>query len=261
MAALSSAQQPFWSSASSKLTFPAGRVDVWQVRLDDTAPPDSGAGGSSVAPPGSTILSPDEIARANRFHFDKDRLHFTRCRSALRHLLTAYLQISPEAIVFEYKDGGKPQLRANQNPRALQFNVSHSGGLALIAIGSEHQLGIDIEKMRADVDTLALAERFFSPRERASLHTLPESLQALGFYACWTRKEAFLKATGQGLSFPLTDFSVTTHPDHRPEIEEIQGDSEARKHWFLSDLSVAEGYRAAVAFNGQSPTLATYLWT
>jgi 4'-phosphopantetheinyl transferase len=230
---------------------PTGRVDVWTVRLDEPATTDSEA----------SVLSPDEIERASRFHFEKDRIHFTRCRSALRHLLAGYLAIPATEIRFEYLTGGKPQLAAGQNPRALQFNVSHSANMALIAVGSEHRLGVDIEKIRSDVDTTSLAERFFSLRERAGLQALPDHLRVPGFFACWTRKEAFLKATGDGLSFPLADFSVTTHPDLDPELEDINGNTEAGKQWFLADLSVVDGWRATVAVEGAFSRLETYTQT
>jgi len=229
---------------------PTGRVDVWSVRLDEPA-----RAGSAVA-----VLSPDEIARASRFHFEKDRIHFTQCRSALRDRLTGYIAIPAAEIRFEYLASGKPQLAGEQNPRGLQFNVSHSANMALIAVGSEHRLGVDIEKIRGDVDTTALAERFFSLRERAGLQALPEHLRVPGFFACWTRKEAFLKATGEGFSFPLEDFSVTTHPDLDPELEEIKGSADAGIQWFLADLRVVEGFRATVARERSPYRLKTRAW-
>ncbi len=109
--------------------------------------------------------------------------------------------------------------------------------MALIAVGDEHRLGVDIEKIRSDVDTNSLAERFFSVRERAGLQALPDPIRVLGFFACWTRKEAFLKAIGDGFSFPDLD----------PRLEDIKGNTEARKQWFLADLSVVDGFRATVA--------------
>jgi 4'-phosphopantetheinyl transferase len=238
------------SKRQGNIGIPTGRVDVWSVRLDEPA-----RAGSEVA-----ALSPDEIARANRFHFEKDRIHFTRCRAALRNLLAGYLAIPAAEIRFEYLTSGKPQLAAEQNPHGLQFNVSHSANMALIAVGSEHHLGVDIEKIRGDVDTTALAERFFSLRERAGLQALPDHLRVPGFFACWTRKEAFLKATGEGLSFPLEDFSVTTHPDLDPEIEEIKGNTDEGKQWFLADLSVADGFRATVARERSPYRLETHAW-
>jgi 4'-phosphopantetheinyl transferase len=238
-----------WSRGPSPPAFPSGRVDIWRVFLDK----------SPKASCEASVLCPDEIARASRFHFEKDRIHFTRCRCALRRILADYLAIAPSEIRFEYLTSGKPQLAADQNPRALQFNVSHSADIALIAVSSK-RLGVDVEKIRGDVDVDALAERFFSLRERAGLRSLPDHLRVPGFFACWTRKEAFLKATGDGLFFPLEDFSVTTHPDHAPELEEIRGNMEAGKLWSLSDLHVIDGYRAAVALDSSHCSLETYAW-
>jgi 4'-phosphopantetheinyl transferase len=241
-----------WQRGPSAHAFPRDHVDVWRVGLDEP-PPAAGCEAS--------VLSADEIARASRFHFEKDRIHFTRCRSALRGLLANYLDIPAAEIRFEYLTSGKPQLAAEQNPRALQFNVSHSAGIALIAVGSERRLGVDIEKIRSDVDINSLAERFFSLRERAALQALPDHIRVPGFFACWTRKESFLKATGDGLSFPLADFSVTAHPDLCPELEEIRGNTETQKQWFLSDLSVVDGYRATVTVEGVCSRLETYAQT
>lgn len=239
-----------WADVQSPPSFPTARVDVWRVLLSESAPAVSEA----------NALSSDEIARASRYHFEKDRVHFTRCRSALRDILARYLAISAAEIHFEYLPRGKPQLVAEQNPRALCFNVSHSGNIALIAVGSEHRLGVDIEKIRADVDTTALAERFFSPRERAGLQGLPDPLRVPGFFACWTRKESFLKGTGDGLAFSLADFSVTTHPDLVPTLEEIKGKPIGATKWCLADLSVGNGYRATVAVDRPHFRLETYHW-
>jgi 4'-phosphopantetheinyl transferase len=239
-------------SLSKPFSFPVGRVDVWKVHLDPTLPEDDQR---TVL---STDLSPDEIARANRFHFEKDRIRFTRTRSALRNLLSEYLAIPARDVCFEYTASGKPQLAEAQNPRGLQFSVSHAACIALLAFGSGHQLGVDVERIRSDVDAISLAERFFSVRERAGLRVLPENLLAAGFFACWTRKESFLKATGTGLSFPLDDFSVTAHPDLDPELEEINGDTEAGKQWFLADIDVSESYRATVAIHIAASRLEVY---
>jgi 4'-phosphopantetheinyl transferase len=240
-------RQAPWSPAAGPSSFPAGRVDVWRLSLDHPS--------KAATDPG--ILSPDELARAGRFHFERDRARFIRCRSALRFLLAGYLESPAHEIRFEYLASGKPQLLPEQNPRALHFNVSHSANLALIAVGAELSLGVDIEKIRDDIDAAALAERFFSPRERAGLQALPEHLLVPGFFACWTRKEAFLKATGAGLSFPLADFSVSTHPDLPPQLEDLLGDAEARNRWFLTDLGVGKAYRASLALDRHSP-LATF---
>lgn len=238
-----------WLPSPEKLLISEERVDVWRVRLDQT--------GKASFP--DSILAADEIARADRFHFEKDRLKFVRCRIALRDLLSKYMAIRAGEIRFEYQLGGKPQLSQKQNSRKVEFNVSHSGDIALIAVGAKQRLGVDVERIRDGIDTSSLAERFFSARERAGLRALPEKLRLQAFYACWTRKEAFLKATGDGLSFPLADFSVTTDPTGNPELEEIHGDFDPCNKWALADLCVGGGYRATVA--GETLyALETYDW-
>jgi 4'-phosphopantetheinyl transferase len=178
----------------------------------------------------------------------------------VRFLLSRYLGIPAAEIRFECQPSRSRNWLHNK-PARLRFNLSHSAGLALIAVSADHRLGIDIEKIRADVYITALAERFFSIRERAGLRALPDHLRVPGFFACWTRKEAFLKGTGNGLAFPLADFSVITHPDLCPELEEIRGNTEARKQWFLADLSIVDGYRATVAVEGAFSRLETYTQT
>jgi len=239
-----------WPKGPTQPEFPANRIDVWRVCLDEPPAED----------PEPRILSGDEIERASRFLFEKHRIRFTRCRSALRALLARYLAIPAPELRFDYSSCGKPQLASEQNPCALQFNVSHSADMALIAFGRDCRLGVDLEKIRNEVDTVALAERFFSLRERAGLRALPDDLRLQGFYACWTRKEAFLKATGDGFSFPLADFSVTTRPDIEPALEEIRGDTAARKQWVLVDVEVRDGYRAAVAVDHAFSRMETYAW-
>ncbi|MGB9235073.1 MAG: 4'-phosphopantetheinyl transferase superfamily protein [Terriglobales bacterium] len=232
-----------------------GRVDVWRLRLDEARldkvfSPSSEARGS--------VLAPDEAARASRFHFDRDRIRFTRCRNALRWLLGRYLDIAPASIRFTYTPSGKPEVAADQNPLNLRFNVSHSENLALLAVGLRDGLGVDIEKVRPDVNTRELSERFFSVRERAALGALPETLRVAAFYACWARKEAFLKATGEGLGFPLEDFSVSAHPEKQPCIEEIRDDTNTASQWSLIDVHAAGGFRSAVAIEHPSASIATF---
>ena len=237
-----------WSESPSSPELSRSDVDVWCVWLDQLVEITSA----------SSVLSPDELRRASRFLYERDRIHFVRCRSALRCLLSRYLRIPAAEIRFDYQPDGKPELVAWKSPGALRFNVSHSGALALIAVTTNHRIGVDIEKIRADVDTTTLADRFFSAREQAGLRALPDPLRVPAFFACWTRKESFLKGTGRGLSFPLEDFSVTTHPDFNPALEEIQGDTEAGKQWSLADLSVFDGYRATVAVDCAFSRLETY---
>lgn len=233
----------------------AGHVDVWHLWLDDRSPEESVPPALASA---RIVLASDELARAARFHFEQDRVRFIRCRAALRRLLGDYLNLAPAEVRFTYSPHSKPEVAADQNPNRLRFNVSHSGGMAVIAVGGPEDLGVDVEKIREDVNTADLAERFFSTREREMLRALPQSQRLPAFYACWACKEAFLKAIGDGLGFPLADFSVSVHPESAPRIEEIQGDANAGLEWSLIDLNVADGFRSALAIKRQGISIATY---
>jgi 4'-phosphopantetheinyl transferase len=213
---------------------PVDRIDVWRIDLDRQVPD-----GLDLAP-----LSADERDRAARFHFEIDRKRFQCCRSALRLILGHYLRIAPETISFQYQINGKPELRESQNAHALQFNVSHSGAIGLIAFTLEAPIGVDIEKARPDVDFRNIARRFFSSREVAELTALPEALQLEGFVACWSRKESFIKAIGEGLSYPLKDFSVSVDP--LGDVTLISVRDELPERWFLRDITVQSGYHGAV---------------
>jgi 4'-phosphopantetheinyl transferase len=152
------------------------------------------------------------LTRANRFHFERDRLRFVRCRTALGFLLGGQLGMPADEIRFEYHASGKREVAVEQNPRRLRLNVSDSADLALISVTADRRLDADIENTRADVDIATLSKRFFSAREYAGLQVLPPHLRLQAFFACWTRMGAFIKATDDGPSFPLSDFTVSTHP-------------------------------------------------
>jgi len=239
-----------WQQEPSKLRLPVDRVDVWLAQLDDL----------TDLVPEARILSLDERVRANRFHFREDRMRFVGCRSVLRVLLGRYLQTPAAEISLVYEHRGKPELATERNPLRLRFNVAHSAEMALFAFVVDHQVGVDIEKIGTNLDIATLAEQFFSSRERTSLRSLPERLHVPAFFACWTRKESFIKATGDGLSLPLSEFSVTAHPDLDPSLEDVRGNTEAGKQWFLADLSVPEGYRAAVTVEGATSVIECFHW-
>jgi 4'-phosphopantetheinyl transferase len=212
-------------------------VDLWRFDQRDRSP----------ELPGAEVLTSDEQERALRFRSDSDRERFRRCRCALRALISRYLEIPPSEIHFEYESSGKPRLEARQNEQQICFNLSHSGELAVAAVTAGHRVGIDVERVRDQVDSKAIIERYFSARERSALLSLPEDVRTAAFYACWTRKEALVKALGAGLSSPLANFSVTTNPNRAPALEEMRGDTTAGRQWLLADVPVAEGYQAALA--------------
>lgn len=193
------------------------------------------------------ILSADEIKRADRFYFKKDRDAFTVARGALRHVLSRYLNFKPEAIEFEYNSYGKPFLKSGFSRGNLQFNLSHSHKLALIAVTCDHEVGIDVEYIRDDLSDLKIAERFFSKAEVAELKRVHPAKQRIAFFNCWTRKEAFIKAKGKGLSIPLDQFDVSLKPGEPAALVKTRYESEDAANWSIIDVSPESGYRGAIA--------------
>jgi len=235
-----------WSPAPDRLTLPPGALHIWRVSLD--VPSGSPAHFSSV-------LSLEEQARAERFVFEHDRQHFQVARATLRLLLGRYLQISPHAVEFDAGPQKKPYLAKHLNPSGLQFNLSHSHGVALFAFAAGRQLGIDVEKIRPDFASRDIAERYFAPKEIAELDALPPSEYTLGFFHCWTRKEAYIKARGEGLHLPLDSFSVSLTPRRPAKLRSV--DSNA---WSIYSFSPTEEYVAAVVVEGQGSTLKFFDW-
>lgn len=192
-----------------------------------------------------SFLSPEEIERADRFHFVEDRNRFVVARGLLRELLGSYLQQSPKNLEFNYEQHGKPFLSGANASSGLNFNLSHSGEMVVYAIARQRNLGIDVEQMRPAFAAEDIARRYFSAREIDDLQTLPRESRVAGFFNCWTRKEAYLKATGMGLQIALDSFSVSLLPD---QPAHFAGGIDAK--WRLAAFRPAEGYVAALAFDG-----------
>jgi 4'-phosphopantetheinyl transferase len=190
-------------------------------------------------------LSPDEKARADRFHFVNDRNRFVAARGLLRELLGKYLHQAPAGLEFSYGEHGKPSLSGGNASSGLCFNLSHSAGLVVYAIARERRLGIDIEHIRPESAGEDIAKRYFSAREVSDLQSLPPEARVEGFFHCWTCKEAYLKATGMGLQIPLDSFAVSLVPE---KPAQFLGGVEPR--WHLAAYHPAEGYVAAVVYDG-----------
>ncbi len=190
-------------------------------------------------------LSQDELLRANRFHFERDRRRFIVARATLRVLLGGYLDMTPDAIKLAYTLNGKPFVA--DDPAGLQFNVSHAHERALYAVSRNCALGVDIEYLNSDLDYSGLAERFFTRREYAALQRIPASGRKRAFLACWTRKEAVIKATGDGLSMPLDRFEVTVEADIEPRIVAFAAGPQQIPDWKLYATDVGNDYVATVA--------------
>jgi 4'-phosphopantetheinyl transferase len=190
-------------------------------------------GDLDAAPADGTVLSADERERAARFRFERDRRRFVAGRSALRSLIASYLGAAPVEVEFGYGPQGKPFVSGS----TLSFNVSHSGGCALYAVASCFEIGVDVELLDHARFDDGVAERFFSPQEVATLHTLRQAERPHAFLRCWTRKEAFIKARGEGLSLPLHDFDVAFAPGTRPKILRTAWSAQEPAEWTLCDIS------------------------
>jgi 4'-phosphopantetheinyl transferase len=195
-------------------------------------------------------LYPEETARAQRFHFDRHRRAFVLGRAALRFLLASYLGIDAAAVQFVYGPQGKPALAPTLKnvSRSLRFNASHSGDLAAYAFTNGCEIGVDVERYRALPDFEQIARRFFSPEETAELLELSPDEKTSGFFNCWTRKEAFIKAVGGGLSIPLDSFRVTLAPGAAARMVSLGGNDDAARRWTLYDFTPAPEYAGAIAY-------------
>ena len=212
-------------------------VHVWSADLDRLPEAELGE-----------ALSADERERARRFRFDRDRRRFTTARGLLRRLLGRYLGRDPAGLRFAYGPRGKPSLGEGHG---LRFNVSHSGGLALLAFAWDRELGVDVEEEREVREAADIARRYFSPREEEELRRLREDQRQAAFFRCWTRKEAFIKATGDGLSRPLDAFDVTLRPGEPARLLRVAGEPEAESRFWLEDLRPAPGFAGALAVEGR----------
>ena len=215
-------------------------VHVWKASLDrDPSALDSFR----------QTLAPDEQIRADRFRLKKHRDRFIIGRGVLRTILGMYLDRHPDQFRFRYTRYGKPELTAEEG--ALSFNLSHSRDLALYAVTQEREIGVDVEFIREDINLLGIAKRFFSEREYAQLQALPESSQLQTFFDCWTRKEAFIKAKGEGFSLPLHQFDVSITPGRPAALLRAAWNPDEAALWSLNSLAPATGYAAALAVEGK----------
>ena len=235
-----------WGPKLGKLELEAAEIHVWRAYLDRT---------ETLLQQFEATLSTDEKARADRFVFRRDRNHFVGTRGILRELLGRYLSRSPEDLQFDYGVLGKPSLRREIFKQSIQFNVSHSHGLALLAFTVGRNLGVDVEFVRSGFASEEIADRYFSPSEVAELRVLSPSLREEGFFLCWTRKEAYIKARGEGLQIPLDSFHVSLTP-RKPE--RLQSPDSSR--WNLRSLSPDPRYVGALVAEGNDWQLSCWDW-
>jgi 4'-phosphopantetheinyl transferase len=215
-----------------------GQVDVWKIALDQPA---------DVVTDLRGVLSPGEIERADRFRVDRGAEQYIVGRGALRRLLERYTGVPAKELAFDLNEFGKPELAGSE----IMFNLSHSHGLALFAVTRGRAIGIDIERIREEMTIGKIARRFFSPAEASALSALPAHQQAEAFFNCWTRKEAWIKARGQGLSIALNSFEVSLAPGEPARLRATRPDPEEASRWSLVALACEPGYAAALAVAGE----------
>lgn len=224
------------------------RVQLWRVPL--TPPPQTI---TRISP----LLSVDEQDRAGRFYFPYLRTRYIAGRAALRILLGTQLSIHPTAIQFAYTQHDKPYLPMSP----LRFNVSHAEDLALIAVAPGREVGVDIEHTRSQIDEEQIARRFFSAAEVADYLAVPPDQRQQAFYNCWTRKEAYIKAIGEGLTFPLDRFRVTLAPGDAPRLVDVYTDPSEAARWKLLAIEPGEGFTGALIAEGQDWSLEAYAFS
>jgi len=222
-----------WLPTPTDLTLLPDEVHVWRIDLDVS---------KSQLENLVVTLSNDELARANRFHFQEHCQRFIAGRGSLRNILSLYLGIEPQQVRFDYEPRGKPLLADSLADSGLLFNLSHSQGLALCAVNFTRKIGVDLEYIRSVSDLEGLAQRFFLPREYEVVRSLPTNQQQEVFFRYWTCKEAYLKATGDGIS-QLEQVEIALTPTHPAKLL-------TSEDWSLVEFTPAENYRAAVAVAG-----------
>jgi 4'-phosphopantetheinyl transferase len=252
------------------VTLAEDEVHVWRIDLPAVAPEEQRW---------KQMLSEDERERASRFHFLRDREYFTATRALLRTILAGYTDCDPKGLRFCYTDKGKPFLdtsfleksflekslsvssstdksvsdksaSSSDSGTQIEFNVSHSGRTALLAFAHRRALGVDVEHIRADFDCEAVARRFFSDHEVRQLDALPQREKHTAFFRCWTRKEAYIKAIGTGLSLPLCDFDVSLTPRDKKALLSTRPDGTEAQRWSLQDIPAGDDYVAALCVEG-----------
>ncbi|MCP4537296.1 MAG: 4'-phosphopantetheinyl transferase superfamily protein [Chloroflexi bacterium] len=239
-----------WSHPPKTLKLAHDEIHVWRASLELTTAHITSLYAS---------LSPDEQARANRFRFNKLREHFVAARGLLRAILSQYLHVSPGQLEFRYNPHGKPSLIPSEK-YTVNFNLSHSEGLALYAVSYAESIGIDLELVRPISDMEQLVERFFSSQERTMFRALPPNQKLAAFFTCWTRKEAYLKARGEGLTLPLDQFDVSLIPGEPATLLSDRTTPLNISPWSLQDLHPGPEYVAALAAQGDNWRLKYWQW-
>ena len=229
-----------WDFPTPHLQTPRGVIHVWRASLDSP---------TRHVERSLRVLSDAEHSRAAQFCFERDRRRFVAGRGLVRMILGSYLTIPPDRLQFHSGGTGKPALPASQGG-GMEFSVSHSRGLILCAVTCAQRIGIDVERIRTVPSTACMAGRVLSPREHAVFRSLAHEQRQTAFFRGWTRKEAYLKACGEGLSRSMDRIDVSLPPFEPARRLTVDGDPRACSRWWLRDLAPAPGYMAALACEG-----------
>ena len=230
---------------------PVNEVHVWRAVLDVSTVESERL---------SRLLSPDEHARARRFRFQKDQEHFIAARGILREILSRYLGRDAAQLLFAYGPYGKPGLAPGSGADGLCFSLSHSQGLALFAITHDREIGVDLEQIQTDFAWELVAEQLFSAREVTALRSLPAAMGCKAFFDCWTRREAYVKAKGDGLGRPLDDLELSLIREEPADLDSAGGRRQETCRWSIEKLYAGTGYAAALAVRGQGWQLRCWQW-
>jgi 4'-phosphopantetheinyl transferase len=235
--------QKMGSFASHSFSVSSKDVHIWRFHLDAS---------ESTAAMFEDVLAADEKERAARFHLRHLRDSFVSTRGALRYILGRYLDVAPASIRFTYGPKGKPALAS---ATSIQFNLTHSGSLAAVALTANCQIGVDLEQVRPLSDMQQIADHFFCPEEAAEIMSLPQEDRERAFFLCWTRKEAYTKAIGEGLLLPLNTFRVTLRPGSPAQFVSLEHEAAFVEAWTLHDLPISSSHAAAVAYHDRPRNL------
>lgn len=227
-----------WGAVPARPAFAAGEVHLWRTRLD---------GPSASTGEWLRHLSRDERDRANRFRFESDSRRFIAARGFLRVTLGRYLERAPDGLVFAYGAHGKPRLVPDPGEGPWHFNLAHTDTLAVFAVARDRAVGVDAERVRPIAEAVAVAERFFSPRERAWLGATPPEEKAEAFLRIWTRKEACAKAVGRGLEDGLNQLDLAEAADGRPRTFLVPRGTRRAVEGVLVEFDLASDHVAALA--------------
>jgi 4'-phosphopantetheinyl transferase len=241
-----------WQCPPATIELPHGEVHIWRACLDAVEPSPAILEKS---------LSPDERARAGRFHFDRDKRRFVTGRGLLRAIVGRYLRVEPSQLFFFYGRHGKPRLTPASNGGLLHFNVSHSDELAVYAVTRDGEVGIDVEHIRPLVEAEDMADHVFSTREMTKWRAVPSRQRTRAFFNCWTRKEALLKAAGGSIADSLKKIEVSFAPNEPATVLTLGDDPEENTAWCVRDIDFGRGYIGAIAVDARGTDASHRHWT